>query len=238
MARHPSKKSHKQTKPAGKKQIGRSQSTAKRPPKAPLPKPRATEQPSAPPAEDTPPPLPATAAAAAATTAVPHTHPLDPPHASRLLASHALYVVPVAASSSIEAKVARVLALLRAERPPQAERAEKAEGKRRPVLAALVARAPAANKCVGVAEITKRELRREDSGGGPRACCQYTGMWTRLEEVGPADGAAGADDEAASDAMSDVAFESPERKKVRGMPCLVVYLALEPVAVLQKAYGG
>jgi hypothetical protein len=250
MARHSSKKPHKQTKLAvAKKKTGRgAQSSAKHPPKAPRPKPSATEQPCAPPAGDPPPPLLATTAAPTAgapdSAAVPHTHPLDPPHAARLGASHDLHVIPIAASSSIEAKVARVLALLRAEPPPpQAdgaarEKAEKAPGERRPVLAALVARAPAANKCVGVAEIAKRELRRADAEGGPRTCCQHTGMWTRLEEAAAlAAGAADAEDGAASDSVSDVAFESPERKKVRGMPCLVVYLALEPVAVLQKAYG-
>lgn len=126
-------------------------------------------------------------------------------------------------------------------------------GKRRPVLVALVARAPAANKCVGVAEIAKREFVAGGEGGaegggggggGRRPCCQYTGLWTRLEEAGLAGVKAreddGEDDGEGSDAMSVEAFESPKeigRKKVRGMPCLVVYLALEPVAMLQKAYG-
>jgi hypothetical protein len=250
MARHPSKKPpRKQPKPAAQKR----KTAAKHPAKPTQQKPRAARRKSPPPraaaATAAAPPPRAATTVAASLVGVPHTHPLQPPDADGLRASHDLHVVPVTASSSIEAKVTRVLGLLRADPAAAAAAAEQAEqaGPRKPVLVALVARAPAANKCVSVAEIAKREVRRRGEGGASGSCCQYTGMWTRLEEREERAGEGGAADadegrgKGSDEEASDAAFESPEgahgETKVRGMPCLVVYLATEPVNVLQKAYG-
>jgi hypothetical protein len=129
----------------------------------------------------------------------------------------------------------------------QALQSPSSEGKS--VLVALTASSRAANKCIGVAEIAKREiwkLKGEKS-------YQYTGCWTRLETlvpkarmeevmevengekagVGSENGEDGGEED--DDAFDDAA--TTERKHVRTASCLVVYLASRPVPRLRERYG-
>jgi hypothetical protein len=138
----------------------------------------------------------------------------------------------------------------------QALQSSPSEGKS--ALIALTASSRAANKCVGVAEIAKRELRKE----GRARVYQYTGCWTRLEThvskprrdelthesnaqvEGKGEGEGDGDerskkvDEGGDE--EDDAFETAaiaERTQVRNTTCLVIYLALASVPRLREKYG-
>lgn len=171
---------------------------------------------------------------------VPSTHPLLPPYADdvSLRNSHDLHVIPVASSSKIEAKVRAVLSVLnRDEVDGSKENKNTADGTRSVV--ALVARAQAANKCISIAEIAKREFWKSKK----KPWHQYTGYWVRLEDYNPEkkDGSSGTpvEDDTPEDPKED-AFEKmhvAERRTVRSVPCLVIYLATSPVARLKEVHG-
>jgi hypothetical protein len=185
---------------------------------------------------------------------VPASHILLPPDAddTKLRSSHDLRTLSVHASSKIESKVRQVLSTLKVSNELRMN--NDAIGKAKPVVVALTARGPAANKCISIAEIAKRELAK--MGG---SYWQYTGCWSRLETVeAKADGASVENstkgdmetklnnDEAIGESVNmdeedeEPAFQTmdiPERNVVRNTACLVIYLSGEPVGRLKELYG-
>jgi hypothetical protein len=170
------------------------------------------------------------------------------------------------AGAKIEAKVRQVLNIFKPVLPVKKDKKDgtntgadesstekPGETTKKRIIVALTARAPAGNKCISVAEIVKRDLLAK----GVEGVWQYTGCWTRLETyVAPKAKEArntihnstastnGNESEVKEDdAMEDVeesAFETmqiAERKLVRNAVCLVIYLAMEPVARLKELYG-
>jgi hypothetical protein len=176
-------------------------------------------------------------------TSVPSNHPLLPPYADdvSLRNSHDLHVIPVASSSKIEAKVRAVLSVLnRAEVDGSKEKGYAADDGTRSVLVALVARAQAANKCISIAEIAKREFWKSQK----KPWHQYTGYWVRLEDNTPEKKDSvmitSVENDAPDDADEENAFEKmpvEEARTVRNVPCLVIYLAISPVARLKELHG-
>jgi hypothetical protein len=155
--------------------------------------------------------------------------------------SHDLHVIPVASSSKIEAKVRAVLSVLNRDKVDGLKEKENtADGETRSALVALVARAQAANKCISIAEIAKREFWKSQK----QPWHQYTGYWVRLEDSTPGKennvkGATG-ENNAPDDPDEEDAFEKAhveERRTVRSVPCLVIYLATSPVARLKEVHG-
>jgi Alba len=167
---------------------------------------------------------------------------LIPPHADdpTLRDAFDLHVIQVTHSSKMEAKVRRIITLLNEGEGTKTLEAEKP----RSVLIALVSRAPAANKCISIAEIAKRELLKNSLA---KKWYQYTSYWLRLEELKvkhssnknfqrKAQDAGLVDRNADSD---DNAFDPPgigTKSKVRNVPCLLIYLSTRPVARLQSSY--
>lgn len=179
-------------------------------------------------------------------TSVTSIHPLLPPHTDDATLRNAfdIHVVHVTSSSKMEAKVRRVLSLLQREADPKSSDPEQKSMSKRPVLVALVARAPAANKCISITEIAKRELHKTKQ----KKWYQYTGFWARLEEMKlktkEEDSYVTAQDSGISDVYEDSdrddPFESVSggiRPKVRNIPCLLVYLSTVPVKQLQSTYA-
>lgn len=136
----------------------------------------------------------------------------------------------IGANSKMEDKIRQVLQILK--KPPD-------NGK--PTIVALTSANKAANKCISVAEIAKREFVKTSES----KVYQYTGCWTRLEahearqhgaplnEVTIQD-----DDEDHGD--SDGSFEDvvrDDRKKVRNAVCLTIYLSSRPIPRLKELYG-
>jgi hypothetical protein len=176
---------------------------------------------------------------------LPSDHPLIPPHTEDPVLRDAfdLHIITVCPSSKIEAKVRRTISLLKSEPTSTNDQPETSIQPDRPVLVALVARAPAANKCISVAEIAKRELLRTRQSG----LYQYTTFWVRLEEmktkasnklpgtdamdVGSSDGKAESDVEEDFDPVTGVA-----RPKLRNIPCLLIYLSKKSIPKLQSVY--
>ncbi|KIV99293.1 uncharacterized protein PV09_09060 [Verruconis gallopava] len=171
----------------------------------------------------------------------------------KLRAQHDIHSITVMPNSKMESKIQQVLRSM-----PTLDRDSKSS------VVALTAPAKAANKCIGIAEIAKRELCRDDPS---RAVYQYTGCWTRLESrkaprqsslealPGVLDNTATRtsssehyylrdhmdDEEQSVEAEdSDGAFEDEhcaERPLVRGVVCLVIYLSTKPVSRLHELYG-
>jgi hypothetical protein len=170
-------------------------------------------------------------------------HPLLPPHTddASLRNSHDVHVVAVASSTKIEIKVRAVLSLLNSDGSKSKDGDTGASKESRPVLVALVARAQAANKCISITEITKRELHKT----GEKQWHQYTHYWTRLEAHTPMkkeDGNGKISEKEENEDLEDDddAFEpldTAEKHKIRSVPCLVIYLATTPVTKLKEAYG-
>lgn len=199
----------------------------------------------------TPPPEPPASVQAA--------HALIPPEADDPLLRdvyeiHAIAVVP---SSKMQDKVRRVLSLL----APDKSQEGQDHKRNKSIIVALISRESGTNKCISIAEIAKRELERD--GGQWR---QYTGSWSRLETLGPEkerrgrmDGnlpihqteAANNLDEAdkrSEEAVNEIescedeeGFEQmavPDRKLVRNVACLVIYLSRQAVPRLKELYGS
>lgn len=181
-------------------------------------------------------------------TSVPASQILVPPEADDpvLRDSHDIHTIPVAANSKIQDKVRRVMSVLL---PNETAKGDDSTHPGRDVsrgktdIVALVSRAVAANKCITVAEIAKREL-----GKANVRIWQYSGSWSRLETVEPkkerksaANGSDNAVDERSEDGSEDeAAFEvmdTPDRKIVRNIPCLVIYLSGKAIPRLKSIYG-
>lgn len=141
-----------------------------------------------------------------------------------------LHFIGVAGNSKMESKIQQALSALRA----------KVEGGKS-ILVAFTAQSRAANKCIGVTEIVKREFVKEKGD----SLYQYTGCWTRLETHVPKDQGKGHMKTAGQEVEEgeedeDDAFEAAdttERKQVRNVTCMVVYLSLQPVPRLRDKYG-
>jgi hypothetical protein len=180
---------------------------------------------------------------------VPGNTTILPPEADnpKLRSQCDVHGIRIAVGSKMEDKVRHVL---------QALQSSKDGGKG--AIAALTSATKAANKCIGVAEIAKRELVKD----GMVRVYQYTGCWTRLETqdlqahdkacptIGKSNGAKNwtgdglrddaTDGQAKEAENSDDAFEEmsiAERKKVRNAVCLIIYLSLEPIGRLRELYG-
>jgi Alba len=155
---------------------------------------------------------------------VAHTKPLNAPHTDALQRSFELHNFAVNQNSKIESKVSQVLACLNSS-------SDVTQSK----VVIITARAPAANKCISIVEIVKREHSKDNR----RKLHQYTGHWTRTEEVPDAktdekDKSLGQEDD---DEESDDAFEAVRSKaKIRAIPCLAVYLSVKPVSFLKSVY--
>jgi hypothetical protein len=122
--------------------------------------------------------------------------------------SHNLVTIHVVQGSSIESKVKQILAALLT-----------LDAK---TTVSVLSRAPAANKCVSVVEIAKREFTRNEK----KRLFQYTGYWTRLEQL-----------PTTAEQLDDSdGFEPVRRTLVRNIPCLVVYLSTKPLASLKILY--
>jgi Alba len=173
-------------------------------------------------------------------------HPLLPPYGDDVALRKAfnIHVVHVTASSKMESKVRQVLSLLKAASDSKSKDSEPKPNSNRSVLVALVARAPAANKCISIAEIAKREFHKMEQ----KKWYQYTGYWVRLEEMKVKEKQKDSPIMARDSGISDVemetdqddAFESAtegSRQKVRNIPCLFIYLSTIPVARLQSTYA-
>ncbi|KAE9984495.1 hypothetical protein BLS_002197 [Venturia inaequalis] len=160
------------------------------------------------------------------------------------------------AGAKIESKVRQVLTVFKPHLPAPintgVSESSAEDRKKKKIIVALTARAPAGNKCISVAEIVKRDLLVK----GVESLWQYTGCWTRLETYVPPkpkethkslpNGTATTTtdtDGKIDDTMEDEeepAFETmqiEERKLVRNAVCLVIYLAMEPVPRLKELYG-
>jgi hypothetical protein len=177
---------------------------------------------------------------------VPSGHPLIPPHAEdpALRDAFDLHILTVCPSSKIEAKVRRTISLLKNETTSTKEQTETKAHPNRPILMALVARAPAANKCISVAEIAKRELLKIEQS----ILYQYTAFWVRLEEMKVKNSHKQPESDAMEVGSSDAKDESDiedefdpitgeKRPKVRNVPCLFIYMSTKPVPRLQSMYG-
>jgi hypothetical protein len=179
---------------------------------------------------------------------VPASHILLPPEADDpvLRESFDIHTIPVVTNSKIQDKVRRVISLLQpgavvtddASSQPQSDRT-----KVKSDIVALVSQAAAANKSITVAEIAKREL-----GKANVRVWQYTGSWSRLETVEPkkersgtTNGSHHADDQQPEDdsegGAAFEAMETPNRKLVRNIPCLVIYLSSKAIPRLKSIYG-
>lgn len=179
---------------------------------------------------------------------VPARHILIPPEADDpvLREGFDIHTIPVVTNSKIQDKVQRVISLLHpgaavtgdASSQPQSDRT-----KGKSDIVALVSRAAAANKCITIAEIAKREL-----GKANVRVWQYTGSWNRLETVEPkkersttTNGSHHADDQQPEDNSEDEAafgvMETPNRKLIRNIPCLVIYLSSKAIPRLISIYG-
>lgn len=163
---------------------------------------------------------------------------LHPPYADdeKLRAAYDVHSLVVNKSSKIESKVRQTIHLL------QEGQARKTGGQRH-VLVTLVARAPAANKCISVVELVKRELEKVFTG----TLYQYTGTWVQLEQFSPKrqreKTSSHVDEGVMEDNTEDVevlAFESVDpntRPKVRNASCLAIYLALKSIPKLRDEFG-
>lgn len=158
---------------------------------------------------------------------IPNNTTILPPEAddAKIRAHFDLHFVGVAASAKMETKIQQALTALGS---------TPAEGKH--VLVALTAPSRAANKCVGITEIVKREFVKD----GDKKLFQYTGCWTRLEthtrrgETTQQGREAGEDNDEDEDAFE--AADVEERKQVRNATCLVVYLSLASIPRLRDKY--
>jgi hypothetical protein len=171
---------------------------------------------------------------------------------------HTIAVVP---NSKIQDKVRRVLSLLAPDKTQEGQDHDTADtAKIKPIIVALVSPESGTNKCISVAEIAKREL--QSDGGQWR---QYTGSWSRLETLGSEKerrnriggkvpnhhiGSTNSLDEREKRSEESVnengssedeeGFEQmavPDRKLVRNVPCLVIYLSRQAVPRLKELYG-
>jgi hypothetical protein len=155
--------------------------------------------------------------------------------------SHDLHVIAVTSSTKIETKVRAVLSLLGRDGRNGKDQETKLPDGIQPLLVALVARTQAANKCISIAEIAKREIQKV----GEKRWHQYTGYWSRMEEHHTANKTNTKNMSASQEEQEDLdddsdAFEPmaiAEKRKFRSVPCLVIYLATAPVAILKETYG-
>jgi len=190
------------------------------------------------------------------------THALIPPEADDptlrdVYDIHAIAVVP---NSKIQDKVGRVLSLLEQDKSQEGQDHDIADtARKKPIIVALMSRESGTNKCISIAEIAKRELQRD--GGHWR---QYTGSWSRLETVVPekerrngteckspnhqVEAANNLDETekrsgervSENESSDDEGFEQmavPDRKLVRNVACLVIYLSRQAVSRLKELYG-
>ncbi|KAF2424810.1 hypothetical protein EJ08DRAFT_700596 [Tothia fuscella] len=164
-------------------------------------------------------------------------HILVPPEADdmKIRDHYNIHTISASKNSSIQTKVRQVLDILRYEANRSEDITQEGIDKKKGAIVALTARAPASNKAISIAEIAKRELATK--------CWQYTACWTRLETVenqekskkpakgkpdgGPVD----------SEDLFEVFEDLPERKMVRNVVCLAIYLSTEPVARLKELYS-
>jgi len=191
---------------------------------------------------------------------VQETHVLIPPEADDPLLRdvYDIHTIAVVPNSKIQDKVRRVTSLLRQEGQDH----DTADTEKiRPTIVALMSRESGTNKCISVAEIAKRELQRD--GGQWR---QYTGSWSRLETLEPEterrngmDGnvpnhhirSANSQDQRENgseekmnengSSEDEEGFEQmavPDRKLVRNIACLVIYLSRQAVPRLKELYGS
>ena len=173
-----------------------------------------------------------------------------------------IHTITVAPNSKIQDKVRRVLALLESNKRQEGQDHDTAgTGKIKPIIVAIMSRESGTNKCISVTEIAKREL--QSNGGQWR---QYTGSWSRLETLGPEKerrngmdrkapnhhiGSANSLDEREKRSEESVnengssedeeGFEQmavPDRKLVRSVACLVIYLSRQAVPRLKELYGS
>lgn len=184
---------------------------------------------------------------------VPATAPLLPPDIAALAPTYDIHTLAITSSSKISAKVSRLLTQLE-------NGFDLSRTGQKPAIVALVAKAVAANKLVSVVEVAKRALGEQ----GAR-WWQYSGVQGRMEEMrvegkekegrrlGGKANAKG--DEVDGEGMEDVrmeeggedvdeeeeqAFETmveKERKKVRTVPVLTIYLSRVQVPELKGRYG-
>lgn len=169
------------------------------------------------------------------------TETLYPPHAddAALRDAYDLHIVHVTPSSKIEAKVRGVLSLLK--QSSITGKDQDTAKTSRPTIVALVARSPAANKCISVSEIAKRDYLKTAT----TKWYQYTGLWVRLEQVTVK---ANTHHEAIGPEKSDNDVEMEDddyfepvndesRSKVRNVPCILIYLSTQPVQRFQSLYS-
>ncbi|KAF2759710.1 hypothetical protein EJ05DRAFT_474773 [Pseudovirgaria hyperparasitica] len=177
-----------------------------------------------------------------------------PPSYSSLLPSHLatnleksfdVHALNISSGSKINAKVKSLLGLLE-------NGFDFGKTDQKPGVVALTAKAGTANKMISVVEIAKRELEKEKL-----KWFQYSAVGSRIEELkeklkkeegkgqkgnGRAFGGDTADTEDVNmvEEIEEEAFETmvlPERKKVRAVPYLTVYMARVPVQLLKAEYG-
>lgn len=185
----------------------------------------------------------------------PRTH-LAPPEADDPLvrSRYEVDAIAVTNNTAIRHAVTRLLAALKPLPEPV-----KGQPQAKPVIVALMARAAFANKCISVAEISKRKLNAQGE-----KWCQYTGFWSRVETFEPPkpakrdlginvssgpegvevnknhtveDSTMAIDDEVED--QEETAFEDTpmnERRKIRQIPCLVIYLSRGPIPRLKELY--
>jgi len=196
-------------------------------------------------------------------TSVQPAHALIPPDADDPLLRdvydiHAIAVVP---NSKIQDKVRRVLSLFTQDKSQEGQDHDTADKKNKPIIVALISRESGTNKCISIAEIAKRELERD--GGQWR---QYTGSWSRLETLEPEKGHRNRmesklpnhqvesannldetekrseermnENESSEDEEGFEQMAVPDRKLVRNVACLVIYLSRQAVPRLRELYGS
>lgn len=172
----------------------------------------------------------------AITNALSRVGPLIPPLAddASIRKTHDIHVLAIVASSKIETKVRQAISLLKEGRCQIIEKDTVPDiSSRKKILVALVARAPAANKCVSVIEIVKREFCKEKDA----QLFQYTAMWMQLEDYQPRNRRE--DPSHGESTTEGLADEEPNQGKhiVRNTSCLAVYLACQSVFRLKESYA-
>lgn len=135
--------------------------------------------------------------------------------------------IAITKNSTIKNAVVRTIAALGSSTNPPSNKE---------VLVALMARAESANTCISIVEIVKREIQSKQ-----QSWFQYTTSWSRLEtfpdEKLPPAKAKDVKSEADEDDGTFQTLQRSDRRRVRNIPCLVVYLSLEQVPVLRDLYG-